>query len=362
MPRPQRQHYISKFLIKRWADENGRVGVVCTYHRHSTAVRAERLHWVHSLSSREQESTWSDDIENPAKLALDRLVESLGPDLTDHEAAEECLYEQGHLGLLIDLARLHHARSLAVPTQQFVHSQGKADSAEAEAMIRERWEGTQDYHDIGAELTVLPEGSPYALGAVPVFDSETWGPRESVDARYMMPLTPRLMITGAPGKPPRKVELVTEDIGHNRLLPMPMAGEPGLLATPWMICEPSALEQTARAVLDLSEGGGWHWLGLRDRMTLCDDASREQQADWDQRCDVYENNQLARGTGKLRESIAARIHDTMTSDALKIQADLDALNAPVCGCSGHRNGAQGALWRRVIPQLICDAIRDEQCG
>ena len=362
MPRPQRQHYISKFLIKRWADENGRVGVVCTYHRHSTAVRAERLHWVRSLSSPEQERTWNDEIENPAKLVLDGLVESLGPHMADHKTARAFLCEQGHLGLLIDLARLHHSRSLAVPTQQFVRSQGTPDSAAAEAMIRDRWEGTQDYHDIGVVLTVLPEGSPYALGAVPVFDTGTWGPRESVNARYMMPLTPRMMIIGAPGKPPRKVEIVPEDIGHDRLLPMPMAGEPGLFANPWMICEPSALEQTTKAVLDLSQGGGWHWLALRDRMTLCDDASREQQTDWEQRCDVYENNQLARKTGALRESIAARIHDTMTSDAVKIQADLDTLNAQVCGCSGHRNRKHGALWQRFMPQTICDEIRDQQHG
>ena len=357
MSKPQRQHYISRFLIRQWA-EDGKVGVVCTYHRRGATVPDDKLHWVHSLSSREQESAWSDDIENPAKLALDRLVESLGPRLEDYEAAKEFLSEPGQLELLIDLARLHHARALAVPTQQFVRSQGTADSAEAEAMIRERWEGTQDYHDFGAVITVLSAGSPYALGAVPVFDTETWGPRDKVKIRYMMPLTPRVTISGALGLSPRQVEIGTDDIGHKPLLQL--AGQPGLFATQWMICEPSALDQTTRAVLDLSEGGGTHWFALGDRIELCDNASREIYANWQRRCDTHANNQLALETRELRESVVTRIHNTRKHDARKIQADLDALDAPVCKCGSHRNGVVGALWRRFMPQVICDAIRDQR--
>lgn len=361
MPRSQRQHYISKFLIRRWADENGDVGVVCTYHRDSAIVPAGKLHLLRSLSSPDLEDAWGNDIENPAKLALDGLMSSLGPHVTDYEAAQGFLSEPENLEPLIDLARLHHARSLVVPAQQFVNSQGEADRAEAEAMIQRRWESTQDYHDHGVVITVLPTGSPNALGAVPVFDRQTWGPRETVDVRYMMPLTPRVMICGVQRMSPRDVavEVDTEDIGHHRKLAMPLAGEPGMFATQWMTCEPSALEPITAAVLDLSEGGATHWFALRDRIALCDNATPEQQADWQRRCDAYADNQLALKTRALRESVENRVHDTMIKDACKIQADLDALGALACACHVHRHGESGALWRSFMPQIICDAIRDK---
>ena len=356
MPKPQRQHYISKFLIKQWA-ENGDVGVVCMYHRYSATVSYKKLHWVHSLSSPEQEAGWSRCIEDPAKLVLDGLVESLGPQTTDYEAARAFLSEPEHLEALIDLARLHYARSLPVSIRQLINSQGVADSAEAEAMIRERWDNTHDYHDHGAVITVLPAGSPYALGAVPVFDTQTWGPRDTVDARFMMPLTPRMMINGAMGLPPKQVEVVTEDIGHNLLLPMPMAGEPGLFPSQWMICQPSALRKITAAVLKHSEGRSTHWFALRDRIALCgDNATPEQQTNWQRVRERYEQNQSALETRALRKPVQNRIYETMVKDARELQADLDALDALVCGCSHHRHGEASSLWRRFMPQIICDEM------
>ena len=359
MPRPRRQHYISKFLIKRWADENGDVGVVCLYHRDSAIVPADKLHLLRSLSSTEQEDTWGNDIENPAKLALDGLMNSLGPQVTDYEAARDFLSEPENLKPLIDLARLHHARSLAVPAQRFADSREPPSSAESEAMIQERWDSTHDYHDCGAVLTVLPSDLPFTLGAVPVFDDKTWGPRESVDARFMMPLAPRVVINGAMGLPPNQVVVVPERIEHDVLLSLPMAGAPGLFASQWMICEPPALEPTTRAVLEASEGHSTHWFTLQDRISMFDSATPEQQADWRQRLDAYANNQLALKTRALRESVQNRVHDTMIKDGCKIQADLDALDASVCACRIHRHDENGALWRRLMPQIICDAIRDK---
>ncbi|WP_428121089.1 hypothetical protein [Candidatus Poriferisodalis sp.] len=359
MPRPRRQHYISKFLIKRWADENGDVGVVCTYHRDSAIVPADKLHLLRSLSSPEQEDTWGNDIENPAKLALDGLMDSLGPQMTDYEAARDFLSEPENLTPLIDLARLHHARSLAVLAQQFADSRKTPNSAEAEAMIQERWDSTRDYHDCGAVLTVLPSDLPITLGAVPVFDTKIWGPRESVAARFMMPLAPRVVINGAMWLPPTQVEIEPERIEHDVLQMLPMAGIFGLFASQWMICEPPALEPTTRAVLELCEGRGTHWRALQDRIATFDNATHEQQANWHQRLDAYADNQLALKTRALRESVQNRVHDTMIKDACKIQADLDALDASVCACHLHRHGESSALWRRFMPQIICDAIRDK---
>ena len=358
MPKPQRQHYISKFLIKRWADENGDVGVVCTYHRDSAVVPAGKLHLLRSLSSPEQEDSWGKDIENPAKLALDGLMNSLGPQETDYDAAQEFLSEPENLEPLVDLARLHHARSLAVPAQQFVNSRGTAESAEMEAKIQERWDSTSDYHDYGFVITVLQFGLPFSLGAAPVFDIKTWGPRESVDARFRMHLAPRVVITSDMGLPPKQVRVVPERIEQDGLL-LPMAGVPGLFTSQWMICEPSARERTTRAVLGLSEGGGTHWFALRDRIAMCDNAAPEQQADWQQRCGTYANNQLALKTRALRESVAKRVYDRMTKDASKIQADLDALDVSACACRAHRHSEAGALWRSFMPQVICDAIRNK---
>lgn len=359
MPRPRRQHYISKFLVKRWADENGDVGVVCLYHRDSAIVPADKLHLLRSLSSTEQEDTWGNDIENPAKLALDGLMNSLGPQVTDYEAARDFLSEPENLKPLIDLARLHHARSLAVPAQRFANSREPPSSAESEAMIQERWDSTHDYHDCGAVLTVLPSDLPITLGAVPVFDTKTWGPRESVAARFMMPLAPRVVINGAMQLPPTQVEIEPERIEHDVLQTLPMAGVFGLFASQWMICEPAALDPTTRAVLERSEGRSTHWRALQDRIAIFDNATPEQQADWHQRLEACVDNQLALKTRALRESVQNRVHDTMIKDACKTQTDLDALDAQVCACRIHRHGKSGALWRRFMPQIICDAIRDK---
>ena len=359
MPRPRRQHYISKFLIKRWADENGDVGVVCTYHRDSAIVPADKLHLLRSLSSTEQEDTWGNDIESPASCALDRLMKSLGTQMTDYTAAQGFLSEPENLKPLIDLARLHHARSLAVPAQQFANSRKTPNSAEAEAMIQERWDSTHDYHDCGAVLTVLPSDLPFTLGAVPVFDTKTWGPRESVDVRFTMPLAPRVVIIGTMRLPPTQVEIEPERIEQDVLLTLPMAGVFGLFASQWMICEPPALELTTQAVLERSEGRSTHWRALHDRIAMLDKATPERRADWQQRCDACADNQLALKTRALRESVQNRVQDTMIKDACKIQADLDALDVSVCACHRHRNGKSSALWRRFMPQIICDAIRDK---
>ena len=353
---PDRQHYISQLLLKQWADENDDVGVVCLYHRYSATMSYKKLHWVHHLSSTEQETAWDRDIENPAAPVLEGLTKSLDSGTADFEATRDFLSESSNMDSLIDLARLHYARSLPVPARQLMNSNGMADSAEAEAMIQERWESTADYHDHGAVITVLPEGSPYILGAVPVFDTQTWGPRDSVDARFMMPLTPRVMISGVAGLPRGRFDVVAEEIVHNLLLQMPMAGEPGLFPSHWMVCQPSVLRQATAAVLDGSEGRSTHWFALRDRIALCDDASPEQYADWFGLMDNYEQNQAALKTKALRESTEKKIHRTMINDARKLQAALDAFGVVVCGCSRHRRGESSALWRRLMPEVICQAM------
>lgn len=123
-----------------------------------------------------------------------------------------------------------------------------------------------------------------------------------------------------------------------------------------MICEPSASRQISAVVLERSEGRSTHWRALHDRLALCDNATSEQQADWLQRCDAYACNQSALETRALRDSVQKRIYGTMINDARKIQADLDALDVRVCACHIHHHGKASALWRRLMPQVICEAM------
>ena len=77
--KPIKQHYISRFLLKQWADDNGEVGVVCLYHRDSAIVSHRGLHHAPSLSSPEKESEWSHE-ENRAKDIFDKLKRLLDPE------------------------------------------------------------------------------------------------------------------------------------------------------------------------------------------------------------------------------------------------------------------------------------------
>jgi len=359
--RPRRQHYISRFLLEQWADGAGSVGVVCTYHRESVIVPADKLHWVRSLSSHRKEETWS-DLENRAKSALDGLTKSLGAQNIDHEAAQEFLSIPENHEPLIDLARLHHARSLAVPAQQFTRPRQTADSAEAEALIQARWDNAADYHACGIVVTVLSPDAPYALGAVPVFDSESWGGYRPNTARFSLPLTPHLVLSGIPELPAGQVHVAYENINQDVLLDLQLIGEGGWFATPYMICEPSALQQTTQMVLSLTEGRNTHWYALRDRMRLCDNATPQQHADWRQRSRHHDHNQRMLTDATTSNSRKTKILEVMIEDAHKIQNELDALNVPICACNQHRHGELAGLWRRFMPQIICDAMRSKQRG
>lgn len=85
----QQQHYISKFLIKQWA-ECGEVGVVCMYHRDSAIVSASArtLHSATGLWSRDLERKWANP-ESQASDTINHLKESLGPNGDNYAAAPQ---------------------------------------------------------------------------------------------------------------------------------------------------------------------------------------------------------------------------------------------------------------------------------
>ena len=361
-PKPPKQHFITKSYMKQWADDTGRVGVVCLHHRGSGLVSPKGLHHVLDLSSDEQEKRWSRD-EEQAKNVLEGFTEALGTN-GDHLAeAETYLSDPDRLKTLVDFIVLHHARSLVVPLQQLMDPNSSGSSMESEAAIRERSEAVRGHYGrCGIEVTVYPDETPVALGAIPVFDAHDWGERPLGTARFLMPLTPRAIVGGTPDWSPGQIRVKRDSADHETLLTFQIAGVPGLFGTPYLICEPSALERTAEGALRLFEGGNSHWYAMSNRIDLVSrSAPRALRADWRQRTKRHARNQGLLGLPTTTSPVRQRLWRSMAEDARKIQRDLDDLGVPICACDQHRSNPEvSALWKATMPQVICDEMRRQR--
>ena len=366
-PKSPKQHFITKSYMKQWADDSGNVGVVCLHHRGSALVSPNGLHHVRDLSSLELENQWSRD-EDQAKQVLGEFKTKVALGASDDELEEAERYlsdpdRLDRLAALVDFIALHHARSLVVPLQQWIDPNATGGSAESEAAIGERWDAVRDHYGrCGIEVTVYPEETPVALGAIPVFDAQDWGRRPPGTARFIMPLTPRSTIGGTPDWPPGEVRVVPGSADREMLVISQLAGVPGLFGTPYLICEPSALERTAETALRLSEGSSVHWYAIANRIDLCGtSAPGEMRADWRRRTRRHARNQAICGCPITTRSMKAKYQSIMVEDARKIQKDLDDLGVKVCACDQHRRNREvSALWNAVMPQVICDEIRRQQ--
>ena len=367
-PKSPKQHFITKSYMRQWADDSGNVGVVCLHHRGSGLVSPKGLHHVLDLSSEEQEKRWGRG-EDQAKKVLDGFKEALGSNCDQLEAAETYLSGPDHLETsdrmkrLVEFVVLHHARSLVVPLQQGMDSNASGGSTESEATIRERSAAVRDHYGrCGIEVTVYEEDTPVVLGAIPVFDADDWGNGPPGTARFLMPLTPRAIIGGTPGWPTGKVRVVPGNADHETLLILQIGGVPGLFGTPYLICEPSALERTAEAALRLFEGANWHWFALSNRINLCgSSAPGALRADWQQRMNRHQRVQAIHGDPTTTQSMKAKYQSMMREDARKIQQDLDNLGVPMCACKQHRSNPEiRALWSATMPQVICDEMRQQR--
>lgn len=361
MSKKPRQHYISRFLIKQWADGTGQVGVVCLHHRRSATVSADGLHWVRDLSSPAQESEW-DKIESRASLVVDELAIALGPHLNNRAAAKKLLSEPTNLKALIDLVALHHARSLAVPLQQFFDGHKTADSAAAEATIRARWAEAQSYHQCGAVVSVLPAHTPVPLGAIPVFNTADWGgPLLGTSAQFLMPLTPRVVIAGNPAMQPGEVKVVAESPAQPSILWWQIAGELGQFGTPYLVCSPSALEQTAIEALSCTVGTAMHWHALYNRVDRYDGTVDSRlRADWRKRVRCHERLQGWHTDPTTTNAMKEKHRNAMIEGARELQASLDGHDIPICSCRSlyHDTASEvKALWKRFMPQIICDVMQ-----
>lgn len=359
-PESQRQHYISRSLVKRWA-ENGKVGVVCMYHRDSAIVPAKTLHSVVDLWPPDLESSWR-ITENDAAVTIDKLGGALRSN--DLRAMERVLSEPRNFASLVDFAMLHHARSIAVPIQQMADLQSGTASTDAAGLIRERWDGTRGYRNCGLVVTVLPSDTPIGLGAVPVFHAPHWdGPKPEAPALFMMPLTPRMVIAADPRMDVGEVHAVHDEIGHEMLFTLALAGERHLVSTPYLICKPSALDRTAETVLGITEGNPMHWMALYDRVRIAHqgDTSTQQQIAWRRLVREQQNRQGWHDALTTSNAMREKYRQSMRADARALQAELDDLDVAVCDCDNRHNEAWdpdiAVLWGHVMPVAVCQEIR-----
>ena len=353
----QRQHYISSALMRRWADDDGKVGVVCLYHRRHAILSAKTLHHTTSLSSPEQEAAWG-RIENDAINVIDKLTAAITPDGDGLGTAERLLGDTAITKALLDFAVLHHARSIAVATHQRTDDEWMNNLGLSATTIEQREREAADYYDCGLVLTAItaPDARVH-LGAVPVFDTKDWDPSRS-NVRFMMPLTPRLLLSGVKDMPAGNVVVTTEN-PDSGMLRLHLAGEPGLLSTPYVICEPSAVERTAETALALTDGAAWHWLALHGRAHRCAEAATPKQLDrWGQTITRYEGLHGVHADATTTNSMRAKHRRAMAELGGEFHAELDTLGAPICDCRRLRHDPDTkAFWKLVMPQVICDAMR-----
>ena len=361
--KPPRQHIITKSFIKQWADDSGNVGVVCLYHRASVEVSYKGLHYIGNLSSPEQDALWGKDIEDPAIRIINKLRTILDDDLDDDDltATEEHLSEPEHMSALVDFVALHHARSFVVPLTQAMSSDMPPGSAASETTIEQRMQDAKDrYAECGLGLNVYTDGTPMVLGAVPVFDAPDWGKRPPRTASFLMPLTPRTMLMGAPELPSGRVGAAIGVNDFEDRLWWQIAGSPGLFGTPYLICEPSVLDLVSEAALRLSEGSAWHWVAISDRIALCHDIPPDLHADWKQRWSRHERLQGICADPTTTQSMKKKHHRTMTTDARNMQADLDQLDVRACDCNRYRRDeTKSSIWKAAMPQPICQAAIEQ---
>ena len=282
--RPPRQHYVTASHVERWADDSGQVAVVCLCYRDTVSVPFGRLYYTRETASGEQETEWS-KLEDATKTVIDGLHTGLGESLGDLAAAHAYLTEDlSRVETLINFAVLHHARSLVVSLRRLFGDR-QADAAKTSAQIDQRWQDAhRRYHACGIEIVVDVDDS-VPLGAVPVLDAHDWGGRPDGTAEFVMPLSPHVVICGAPspGLTPREVRVVARSAASEDLVHWQVAGSLGLISSPFVVCEPSSAARDSQTALRFAEGGSWYRFVLDDRIEAAWDTSPRDRVAWKDR-------------------------------------------------------------------------------
>lgn len=357
--RPPRQHYITASHVGRWADAGGQVAVVCLCHRDSVSVPSGALYYTRETASCEQETAWS-TLEDTANTVINELHTELGDSLSDLVAAHAYLAEDlSRVDTLVDFVVLHHARSLVVPLQHLFGGR-QADATKTSAQIDQRWQDAhRRYRACGIEIVVQANDS-VPLGAVPVLDAHDWGGRPDGTAEFIMPLSPQVLICGAPGPglTAGKVRVVAGSAACEDLVGWQVAGAPGLISSPFVVCEPSSAESNSQTALRFAEGGAWHRFVLEDRIEMASQARPRDRVAWKDRQACQGSDNTMYRSPFATETNKARIRERSAERARLTQIELDDLNVSVCRCAHYRRQPRtSAAWEQIMPQVVCDAAR-----
>ena len=360
--RPPRQHYITASHVERWADDGGQVAVVCLCHRDTVSVPFGKLYYTRETASREQETAWS-TLEDAAKTVINELHTELGESLSDLVAAHACLVEDlSRVETLVDFVVLHHARSLVVPLRHLFGDR-QADAAKTSAQIDQRWhDAHRRYHACGIEVVVHADDS-VPLGAVPVLDAHDWGGRPDRTGEFIMPLSPHVLIRGAPGPDltPGEVRVVAGSAAREDLVGWQVAGAPGLISSPFVICEPSSAVSNSQTALRFAEGGAWHRFVLEDRIGTASNAPPRARVAWKDRQACQGSDDTMYKSPFATETNRANIRERSAERARLTQLELDALNVTVCRCAHYRRSSRtSAAWEQIMPQIVCDEARHKR--
>ncbi len=333
--------------------------MVCLCHRDTVSVPFGALYYTRETASCEQETAWS-TLEDAAKTVINELHTELGESLSDLVAARTYLVEDlSRVETLVDFAVLHHARSLVVPLRHFFGG-GQADAAKTSAHIDQRWnDAHQRYHACGIEIVVHADDS-VPLGAVPVLDAHDWGGRPVGTAEFIMPLSPHVLICGAPDPDmaPGEVRVVAGSAAREDLVDWQVAGAPGVISSPFVVCEPSSAASNSQTARRFAEGGAWHWLVLDDRIGAACNAPPRVRVAWKDRQACQGSDDTMYRSPFATESNRARIRARSAERARLTQLELDDLKVTVCRCAHYRRDPRtSAAWEQIMPQVVCDAAR-----
>ena len=324
-----------------------------------------KLYYTRETASDEQETEWS-KLEDAAKTVVDGLHTKLGESLNDLAAAHAYLTEDpsrtedpSPVETLINFAVLHHARSLVVPLRHLFGG-GHADATKTSAQIDQRWQNAhQRYHACGIEIVVHADDS-VPLGAVPVLDAQDWGGRPDGTAEFIMPLSPHVLICGAPSPDltPGEVSVVAGPDAREDLVRWQVAGAPGLVSSTFVVCEPSSAARNSQTALRFAEGGAWHRFVLDDRIETAWDAPPRDRVAWKDRQACQGSDNTMYWSPFATETNKANIRERSAMRARQTQRELDALDIDICQCKHYRqNPRTSAAWEQIMPQVICDAVR-----
>ena len=140
-----------------------------------------------------------------------------------------------------------------------------------------------------------------------------------------------------------------------------VAGAPGLISSPFVVCEASSVASNPQTALSFAEGGAWHRFVLEDRIGMASRARTRDRVVWKDRQACQRSDDTMYRSPFATEPNKARIRERSAERARLTQFELDDLNVSVCRCAHYRrNPGTSAAWEQIMPQVVCDAVRSKR--